>query len=159
MKVVWHGQPITRVDPSHGSKCFEITEPFRFQIDRNLIEIPIAFYTDWASMGFASSIISPIHPSICRGALSHDFLYMIGYECSQALCDEFLAEAMRVDGAVWWRRAIVLAGLRIGGRFTWDRYRRENDNYTPQWAVNSCRLEEPRMKMTVANWKRDDGFL
>jgi hypothetical protein len=158
MKVVFHDMPVTRIDPSHGVKCFEVVEPFRFQLDRDLIEVPVAFYTDWASVGLAASIISPIHPTICRGALGHDFLYMLGYG-SRSLCDEFIAEAMRVDGAAWWRRAIVLAGLTLGGWRTWRRYRRENNGYTPQWAINSCKEDEPRLKMTVANWKRSDGFV
>ncbi len=66
---------------------------------------------------------------------------------------------MRVDGAAWWRRAIVLVGLTIGGWRTWKRYRRENNDFRPQWAINSCKADEPRLKMTVANWRRSDGFV
>jgi hypothetical protein len=159
MKVVFQDLPVTRVDPSHGARCFEVVQPFRFQVDRDLIEVPIAFWTDWASVGLAASIISPIHPTICRAALGHDFLYFVGYRDSQAVCDAFIAEGMRVDGAAWWRRAIVWAGLAVGGRRTWDRYRRENTKWVQTASLNSFNPGEPMTKLTVANWRKSDGFV
>ena len=158
MKVVFHGMPVTRVDPSHGSRCFEIVEPFRFQIDRDLIEVPVCFWTDWASMGLAASIVSPIDPSIIRGAIGHDMLYFVGY-ATRDRCDEFIAEAMRIDGAPAWKRAVVWAGLKLGGWAAWNKYRRENSTYTMQWAINSVKEDEPRLKMTVAHWRKSDGFV
>lgn len=159
MKVVFHDMPVTRVDPSHGARCFEIVAPFRFQIDRDLIEVPVAFWTDWASVGLAASIISPIHPTICRAALGHDFLYFVGYRDSQAACDAFIAEGMKVDGAVWWRRTIVWAGLTLGGWRTWKRYRRENTKWVQTPTLNSLKDGEPLTKLTVANWRKSDGFV
>jgi hypothetical protein len=158
MKVQFFDMPVTRMDPSHGAKCFEVVQPFRFQIDSDLIEIPSAFWTDWASVGLAASIVSPIHPTICRGALGHDFLYFVGYN-SQAVCDKFLAEAMRVDGAAWWRRAVVWMGLTIGGRFTWARYRKENTKWVQVPALNSLKDGEALTKLTVAGWRKSDGFV
>jgi hypothetical protein len=159
MKVVFHDMPVTRVDPSHGARCFEVVAPFRFQIDRDSIEVPVCFWTDWASVGLAASIISPIHPSICRAALGHDFLYFVGYRDSQAVCDAFIAEGMRVDGAAWWRRAIVWLGLFIGGRRTWNRYRRENTKWVQTPSLNSLRDGQPLTKLTIANWRKSDGFV
>lgn len=159
MKVVFRGMPVTRVDPSHGERCFELVEPFRFQIDRDLIEVPVCFWTDWASIGYAASIISPIDPAICRSAIGHDFLYFIGYAGSQAVCDEFIAEGMRVENAPYWKRGVVWTGLKLGGWRTWNRYRLENSKYTMQWAINSVKEDEPRLKMTVAHWRKSDGFV
>jgi hypothetical protein len=159
MKVVFHDMPVTRVDPSHGAKCFEVIEPFRFQIDNDLIEVPVCFWTDWASTGLASSIISPIHHTICRSSLGHDFLYFCGYRGSQAVCDEFIAAGMRVDGAEWWRRSVVWAGVAIGGKRTWDRYRRENTKWVQTPSFNSLRCGEPLTKLTIQNFRKSDGFV
>ncbi len=159
MKVVFHDMPVTRVDPSHGARCFELVALFRFQVDNDLIEVPVAFWTDWASVGLAASIISPIHPTICRAALGHDFLYFVGYRSCRDVCDEFIAAGMQVDGAAWWRRAIVRVGLAIGGRRTWDRYRRENTKWMQTPSLNSLRDGEPLTKLTVANFRKSDGFV
>ena len=159
MRVVFFDMPTTRVDPSKGARCFETVAPFRFQIDRDLIEVPVAFWTDWASVGLAASIISPTHPSICRGALGHDLLYFVGYRNSRAVCDEFMAEAMRVDGAAWWRRAVVWLGLKIGGRFAWNKYRRENTKWVQTPSLNSLREGEALTKLTIQHWRKPDGFV
>jgi hypothetical protein len=159
MKVVFNDLPVTRVDPSHGARCFEVVAPFHFQVDRDLIEVPVGFWTDWASVGLAASIISPIHPTICRAALGHDFLYFVGYRESQAACDRFIAEGMKVDGAAWWRRAIVWLGLFIGGRRTWIRYRRENTKWVQTPSLNSLHEGQPMTKLTINNWRKSDGFV
>jgi len=159
MKVVFHDMPVTRVDPSHGARCFELVAPFRFQVDHDLIEVPVAFWTDWASVGLAASIISPIHHTICRAALGHDFLYFVGYRDSQRACDDFIYEAMSVDGAMLWRRVVVRIGLAIGGKSTWDRYRRENTKWVQTPSLNSLREGQPMTKLTINNFRKSDGFV
>jgi hypothetical protein len=159
MKVRFYDQPVTRVDHSHGIRCFEIVQPFRFQVDRDLIEIPVCFWTDWASVGLAAAVISPISSSICRASLGHDMLYFVGYRNSRAICDEFIREGMRIDGAVWWRRTIVWLGLWLGGRRTWNRYRRENTKWVQTPSLNSLRDGEALTKLTINNWRKSDGFV
>ena len=159
MKVVFLDYPQTICDPRQGAKCFQLINPYRFILNHDLIEVPKGFWTDWASVGLAASIISPIAPAICRPALGHDFLYFCGYADSQRVCDEFISEGMRVEGAPWWKRAIVFLGLTIGGRFTWDRYRRENTKYHQTVSLNSLKEGEPMRLLTIENWdKNRDGL-
>lgn len=153
MKVTLHDLPITRCDPTKGVKCFELMAPFRFTIDRDIIEVPVGFWTDWASVGLAASIISPTDPCICRGALGHDFLYFMGY-VSRHVCDDFIVEAMHMDNAPLWKECIVRLGLWIGGCRAWGRYRRNNKTYTLRTDFNSLKAGEALSKITVSNWKR-----
>lgn len=155
MKVVFDDYPITVLNPDKGRKCFKLIEPFRFVVDRDLIEIPSGFYTDWASTGPAASIVSPIDSTICRPALAHDFLYFVNWINSKAACDQVLATGMLVEGAPAWKRYIVYAGVLIGGWYTWRRYRRDNDKFhqTPQF--NSLRAGQPMTLLTINNWKYD----
>jgi hypothetical protein len=153
MKVKLLDLPITRCDPTKGVKCFELMAPFRFTIDRDMIEVPSGFWTDWASVGLAASIISPTDPSICRGALGHDFLYFMGY-VNKHVCDDFIAEAMRIDNAPLWKRLIVRFGLWIGGWSVWESYRHNNKSYLLRTSFNSLKAGEALSKITVSNWKR-----
>jgi hypothetical protein len=127
--------------------------PFRFTIDRDLIEVPVGFWTDWASVGLAASIISPTDPSICRGALGHDFLYFIGY-VNRKVCDNFIAQAMLIDAAPFWKMFIVRLGLFFGGIIAWDRYRQNNTDYKLRTDFNSLKPGQALSKITVSNWKR-----
>ena len=155
MKVEFKDFPVTKFDPTKGAKCFQLVEPFRFIVDRDLIEIPIGFYTDWASTGPAASIISPVDPQICRPALAHDFLYFVNWINCKTACDQVLAVGMLVEGAPLWKRLIVYVGVFIGGWYAWNRYRRDNTKFhqTPQF--NSLRAGQPMTLLTIANWKYD----
>jgi len=154
MNVEFLSLPVTRIDPSHGTRCFQIAfEPFHFKIDGQLFEVPIGFWTDWASVGFAASIISPIDHAICRAALGHDFLYFIGYE-SQAICDLFISRGMKVDGAAWWQWAVVWLGLTFGGKRTWDKYRRENKKHLQVSHIHDLAGGETVLKTTAGEWEQ-----
>jgi hypothetical protein len=156
MVVKFLDKPVTELDPEKGSRCFQLIRPFRFIVDKDLIEIPAGFYTDWASTGPAASIISPIDSTICRPALAHDFLYFVGWLNSKTACDKVLANGMLVEGAPMWKRTIVYIGVLIGGLYTWRRYRRDNTKYVQVPQLNSLRQDQPLTLLTVANWKCDE---
>ena len=154
MKVIFPDLPITRMNPEKGDRCFEVMSPFRFVINRDLLEIPVGFYTDWATTGPAASIISPIDPQICRPALAHDFLYFTGYGGSQAVCDEFLEAAMDAEGAGWLKRRIVFMGVSIAGTVVWKMYR-QSVKYTLHKSIYSTAAGQPLLLMQVAGWNRE----
>jgi hypothetical protein len=154
MKVSFYDLPVVRANPAKGCKCFELVAPFSFSVNNDMIEVPVGFWTDFASTGPAASIISPIDPFVIRPAVGHDFLYFVGYKGSQAVCDEFIAEGMRVEGSPSWKRMVVWAGVTIGGGFTWHRYRRDNKRWAQQSELVGIRGGDPHFLLTVANWDR-----
>ena len=153
MKILFADLPVTRMNPDHGDKCFEVIQPFRFMIDRDMIEIPAGFWTDWATVSIAASLISPIDPQICRPALAHDFLYFIGYQNSQAICDEFIETAMEFEGAGWLKKNIVFIGVQIGGTSVWQMYRQSVSYFLKGTSYHMADGNDLNL-FTVPNWRQ-----
>lgn len=86
------------------------------------IEVPEGFITDLASIPLLGN-----HRSWSRAAVIHDFLYYTN-GISRLEADKVLAEAMKVLKVPFWRRALVISGLAIGGWLAWRKHRARKDD-------------------------------
>lgn len=82
------------------------------------VTVPAGFITDFASVPRI-----PVAFLLCgdvghKAAVVHDFLYTVR-TCGRKAADEVLVEAMAVCGVPPWRRALMWAGVRIGGGSHW----------------------------------------
>lgn len=86
--------------------------------------VPVGYDTDFASV---PRILWPILPptgSYTKAAVLHDWLYWEGLT-TRAEADAYFLEAMRDCGTALWQRVLIYMGVRIGGWWTWNNYRRE----------------------------------
>ena len=106
-----------------GTVNFKFSQPLVFKSDvyEKLLEIPIGFVTNFASIpGILLWFIDVISPEIRDGAAVHDYLYVnkIG---SREMADLVLLECMIDLGASKTTAYLVFIGVRLGGRAHWGK--------------------------------------
>lgn len=77
--------------------------------------VPAGFNTDFASVPRLPLAFLLTGGTADRPAIIHDFLYRNGLE-DRKTCDSVFAEAMAATGVPRWRRGLMWAGVRLGGR-------------------------------------------
>ncbi len=82
------------------------------------INVPTGFVSNLASLPWFTSLLFKILGKHQRAAILHDWLYRNGVK-NKTWCDEQFDLAMEQDGVKRWRRAVIIAGLRIGGHKAW----------------------------------------
>ncbi|MCK4500462.1 DUF1353 domain-containing protein, partial [Candidatus Babeliales bacterium] len=86
---------------------------------------PKGMETDYGSIPkVLHSVISPTGKPT-YGFVIHDELYKKG-KYSRSTSDKILDEAMEVLGVGWFKRKTIMAGLKLGGWVTWNRYRNKD---------------------------------
>src|SRR5437773_4766029 len=104
-------------------KTWRLTSVFRYQAAAgNIITIPAGFLTDFASIPRGLWNVLPPTSACGDGAVVHDYLYST-QPCTRAQADGILIEAMAVQGIGRLTRALVWAGVRVGGAGIWERHR------------------------------------
>lgn len=83
-----------------------------------IITVPAGFETDLASIPRAFQILIPVNGKHRKPAVIHDYLYAnrIG---KRGRADSVFLEAMKSVGVSWWKRRLMYAAVRVGGRFFW----------------------------------------
>lgn len=90
------------------------------------IEAPAGFETDLASVPWGVWNLFPPAGDYAPAAIIHDYLYEnrgkvdASPAYTRAECDWIFMEAMREMGISWWRRNLMWAAVRVGGRHAWD---------------------------------------
>ena len=103
---------------------FELLAPFEYHVGAYpsdiTITVPAGFVTDLASVPRALWAVFPPHGKWAKAAIVHDYLYVeaIG---TRRWADSVFAEAMAVLGVPTWRRRVMHAAVRIGGRGSYTR--------------------------------------
>ena len=109
-----HGHPMLR----RGRVLHLVLEPFRYEVgflgSGDVIEVPVGFITDFASVPRALWAFEPPIGRIAKAAVLHDFLYA-GQLRPRIECDRIFYEAMGVLGVPDLKRSIIYAGVRAGG--------------------------------------------
>lgn len=77
--------------------------------------VPAGFNTDFASVPRLPLAFLLTGGVGDRAAVIHDYLYRKGIE-DRATCDKVFAEALEATGVAAWRRGLMWAGVRVGGR-------------------------------------------
>lgn len=97
------------------------------------LEVPAGFTTDFASIPRIFSAVIPTRGRYNRPAIVHDFLYQhapadptTGRYCTQARADSILREACENCDVRLTQRWAIYLGLRIGGWWTWWKYRHDD---------------------------------
>jgi hypothetical protein len=107
-----------------ASRCFRLTKSFRYYSSKHgLIEVPVDFITDGASIPQAFwSILAPFGPYFAA-AIIHDFLYSIQstYKFTRREIDEIFKEAMYNEGADWITREVIFRAVRTFGGFAFKK--------------------------------------
>ncbi len=109
-----------------GRACVRLLEALEYRVGAadgdEAISAPAGFETDFASIPWGLwNLFPPLGPW-ARPAILHDWLYATGGEggrFSRARADAIFAEAMAVMGVPTWRRAVMWAAVRVGGRRGW----------------------------------------
>lgn len=101
----------TTVEPSRYGYASE-------QDDPTLIQVPIDFLTDFATV---PRLLWPLLPPIGRyagAALIHDFLYAKSIK-GRSWADAVFLDLMKQDGVGWLTRHVLWASVRVFGRGFW----------------------------------------
>jgi hypothetical protein len=108
-----------------GGLPFTLFEPLVYQSDvlGRALSVPAGFKTDLASIPQVFWRVLPPVGKYDAAAVVHDFLYQHN-GVTRAQADATLSEAMAVLGTPSWQRAIIYAGVRVGGWVVWNRYRK-----------------------------------
>lgn len=86
---------------------------------KRVIEVPIGFVTDGASVPRLPIVFLLVGGKAKRAAAVHDFLYQTHGTRSRRQADLVFYEGMKVDGVSMWARELMYAGVRIGGFSSW----------------------------------------
>ena len=84
----------------------------------NIVTVPKGFVCDLASIPWFTGFMLNALGRHQRAAVLHDWLYRNRVR-SKGYCDKQFNDAMKYDGVKLWRRAAIIAGLKIGGRISW----------------------------------------
>lgn len=158
MKVKFESDPVTRLvvrPPAEAAgKRHQVVEPWTFHVDSSAITVPPGFWTDWASIPRPARAILDRDGPWARAALAHDFLYFLTYRDSRAVCDNVLYEGMVFDGVGWCARQTIYTAVRLGGGWTWDRYKANRYHAKISLAKMPTKREGMQFSVTVADWDR-----
>ena len=104
---------------------WRVREPFLFRSTRYnlLVSIPVGFETDLASVPRWLPITNALAGGAAiKAAVIHDYLYHnpayyndVRRMVPREICDDILDEIMKATGVPDWRRALMWAGVRLGG--------------------------------------------
>ncbi len=87
-----------------------------------VIELPIGFQTDFASIPKVFWNLLPPTGRYGKAAVIHDFLYRTPFYATRKQADQVLFEGMTELGVGWGTRQIIYWGVRVGGRRSWKGY-------------------------------------
>ena len=113
---------------SDGHKFKIIFENFRLWINGLLVEIPVGFWTDFASTGF----ISPLNETI-KPAITHDYLYykqeLWGKPITKAEADLVFLLGMKACGFNIIKRRLYYWGVKytFEAKKTWNKYKSDRE--------------------------------
>lgn len=124
------GDPITK-----GGRClWRLSAPLRYDVGAEgsgeTITVPAGATTDLASIPRAVAAVFPPDGPWAKAAVVHDWLYVTKGTCfsdghngrtraqpyTRAEADKILKEAMAVLGVPAWKRSVIYAAVRVGGR-------------------------------------------
>jgi hypothetical protein len=84
-------------------------------VAQTIYRVPKGFNTDFASVPRLPLVYLMTGNTAHAAAVVHDFLYRTG-AAERTLADAVFREAMEVSGVPAWRRNMMWAGVRVGGR-------------------------------------------
>ncbi len=108
----------------HG-KAFVTSTRFIFvDGDRQVIEVPPGFRTDWNSAPRGTwNLFAPM--DYAEAGLIHDAVYRDPCGRSRKDADQIHRRILEVLGCPWWKRHAAYVALRLGGWRPWNQYRSE----------------------------------
>ncbi len=111
-----------------SEKNWILREPFEYHVgsypSKNVIEVPIDFVTDFASIPRIFWSILPPTGTYGKAAVIHDYCYRTA--CfSKWLSDEIFLEGMVVLDVSLWKRIVIYYAVRWFGWWAWRKRRRE----------------------------------
>ncbi len=96
-----------------SSRLWRLVKPLKY-IGSKIIEVPIGFVTDGASVPkIFWSIFDPTGPYL-KAAVIHDYLYNTKM-FSRKMCDDLFLEAMKASGVGFFTRQTIYRAVRLGG--------------------------------------------
>jgi hypothetical protein len=137
------------VGPNKGSNDrWQLLAPFVFSVDGVEFEVPVAFWTDFASVPRCVwPIISPYE--LGHGPIPHDFGYFTGIR-SQKFWDDVFMTCMKKDNISIFKRNAAYCAVRMFGGFVFRDYRRKNLSHNLVQASATKRFK-------ITNWQRKTG--
>lgn len=110
-----------------SDSIFQVVDhPFDYQSDilPGIIEVPIGFYTDFASVPrFLPLVYAALGDTAHEPAVVHDWLYYSAIT-DRKTSDAILLEAMKTWGMPAWRYWPIYWGVRLGGFVAWNEHRK-----------------------------------
>lgn len=101
-------------------ELWRVLEDFAYVSDLvGVIIVPKDFMTDFASVPRLPFVFLLTGNTAHRAALIHDYLYTSN-QFSRKLSDEIFKEAIVAAGEPEWRANMMYAGVRIGGKSSWE---------------------------------------
>lgn len=124
MKIKYHSELDIRFHSiSNKGRRFQLIKPFLFSVDTEDFEVPMGFWTDFASIPrIIWPIISP--HEIGKGPIPHDFGYYSGLK-DKGYWDKVLYACMEYEDITSWKLSPVYRTVSWFGGFTWKKYRKQ----------------------------------
>ena len=139
MKIEYYSELEVRFHTvSNKGRRFELVKPFLFSVDDESFEVPVCFWTDFASIPrFIWPIINPYE--IGKGPIPHDFGYYSGLK-DKEYWDRVLYACMEYEGITSWKLSPVYKAVSWFGSFTWEKYRKQGATVNQLLKVKERRL-------------------
>ena len=103
---------------------WQLMQPFGYvTIAGDIINVPIGFITDLASIPWGFRWILPKSGDYNRSCVIHDWLYA-NHLFSRYKCDNILLEAMQFEGVSYITRYTIYMAVRAGGWVPWANEKR-----------------------------------
>ncbi len=105
-----------------GPNKWRLHAPFEYRIEGSttLIEVPVGFVTDFASIPKAFWSILPPAGRYAAAAVIHDYLYK-NHRYTRKRSDQIFLGAMKVLGVNWIVRRIMYQAVRWFGSNSWKK--------------------------------------
>lgn len=104
-------------------KTATLTADLCFSFFGEHVIVPKSFITDFASIPRVLRRLLPKMDSHIRAAVLHDWLYLTGLD-PRWIADRAFLEVMRQHGTPAWKRYPMYWGVRAGGWYAWNKYRK-----------------------------------
>jgi len=106
-----------------SNERWKLITPFEYHVgtypSNEVINVPIGFITDLASIPRVFWSIFPPHGEYAKAAIIHDYLYENAIN-TKKYADDIFFEAMGVLGVCAWRKHLIYWAVRVFGRGRYD---------------------------------------
>ena len=116
-----------------GDGKWRVREDYTYQSRYGNVTVEKDFVSDLASVPPLPLAYTLTKNASVTGAVVHDWLYregtILGQRITRQQADNVMFDVMVDEGISWWRRRLIITGLKIGGWLAWNKHRDRDEMF------------------------------